>query len=283
MHRGFAERGVQPRPRVPVECREAKPNGTSAGTRRKTREAPHRFCDPSCRSWVPGLVEFILGPRVARTRGLARDTSMRIRSARTNRWPYPHSRCQTAQCSSFPRRVVAPGFCLSFSRPPRSEGWAERRQAHYFICRVSETRRVRTQRGAARPMTRDARLSALHRGVVGPGTASIPGIAAGSGAKASRCQAIVHGGPRSRAFRIRGYERGRRHSRSACWIVSGDAPHERGCKPSTIYSLRSQEINANRSRRCSRAPFDRCIFQPTSTKALADLNPILRPSSACRM
>ena len=25
-------------------------------------------------SWVPGLVEFILGPRIARTRGLARDT-----------------------------------------------------------------------------------------------------------------------------------------------------------------------------------------------------------------
>jgi hypothetical protein len=27
--------------------------------------------------WVPGLVEFTLGPRVARTRGLARDTSER--------------------------------------------------------------------------------------------------------------------------------------------------------------------------------------------------------------
>jgi hypothetical protein len=32
MHRGFEERGVRQRSRVPVECREAKPNGTSAGT-----------------------------------------------------------------------------------------------------------------------------------------------------------------------------------------------------------------------------------------------------------
>src|SRR3954447_11042475 len=38
-------------------------------------------------------------------------------------------------------------------------------------CRVCETRLVRTQRGAARPMTRDARLSALHRGDFRPGAA----------------------------------------------------------------------------------------------------------------
>src|SRR4029077_8601975 len=67
--------------------------------------------------------------------------------------------------------VAAPGFCPRDRVHPRMEGWAERRQAHYFICRVCETRQVRTQRGTARPMTRDARLSALHRGDFRPGAA----------------------------------------------------------------------------------------------------------------
>ena len=58
--------------------------------------------------------------------------------------------------------LLRPGSRFSFRVHP-NEGWAERRQAHLFCCRVSETRLVRTQRGAARPMTRDARLSALHR------------------------------------------------------------------------------------------------------------------------
>src|SRR6266545_7018174 len=49
-----------------------------------------------------------------------------------------------------------------------NEGWAERRET--FGCCASApvgraiTRRVRRLRGALRPMTRDARLSALHRG-----------------------------------------------------------------------------------------------------------------------
>src|SRR5258707_15810744 len=80
---------------------------------------------------------------------------------------------------SFPRRVFAP-FC-NFASPTRIEGWAERRET--FGClrgtrgachlasktRVSAlvTRRARRLRGALRPMTRDARLSALHRGGFG--------------------------------------------------------------------------------------------------------------------
>ncbi len=32
-----------------------------------------------------------------------------------NRWPSSYSRCQTAQCCSFPRRVVAPGFVRLFA------------------------------------------------------------------------------------------------------------------------------------------------------------------------
>ena len=56
----------------------------------------------------------------------------------------------------------------SFASIPK-EGWAERRQAQLSCCRVCETRLIRTRRGAARPMTRDARLSALHRGDFRPG------------------------------------------------------------------------------------------------------------------
>ena len=145
-------------------------------------------------------------------------------------------RGSAAQHLSFPRRRSAPQVFVSLlspphlhclgdhsagSRPkpwsssssdPRNEGPAERREASRLNF-VAPVRRDATlaRRGPSRA-NRDARLSALHRGVVGPGTASVSGIAAGSGAKASRCQAIVHGRPRFRAFRIRGYERGRRHS-----------------------------------------------------------------------
>ena len=53
------------------------------------------------------------------------------------------SRCQTAQCSSFPRRVVCARVCLCLFAPNPNEGWAERRQAHLCCCRVCETRRIR--------------------------------------------------------------------------------------------------------------------------------------------
>jgi len=77
---------------------------------------------------------------------------------------------QTAQIYSFPRRVFAPGFC-NFASPTRIEGWAERRET--FGCSAEHplglhmTRQARRLRGALRPMTRDARLSALHRGGFG--------------------------------------------------------------------------------------------------------------------
>src|SRR5215469_8486209 len=72
---------------------------------------------------------------------------------------------------------LRPGFAILAS-PTRIEGWAERRET--FGCsgtrgachlasktRVNAlmTRHARRLRGALRPMTRDARLSALHRGV----------------------------------------------------------------------------------------------------------------------
>jgi len=38
--------------------------------------------------------------------------------------------------------LLRPGFVLVIASIPL-EGWAERRQAHYFVCRACETRRIR--------------------------------------------------------------------------------------------------------------------------------------------
>jgi hypothetical protein len=87
-------------------------------------------------------------------------------------------------------RVLA----FRFASIPK-EGWAERRQAHLCCCRVCETRRIRTQRGAARPMTRDARLSALHRGDFRPGAAlPSPALPPDPYSDAPRSQVIMPGG-----------------------------------------------------------------------------------------
>ena len=60
-------------------------------------------------------------------------------------------------------RFCAQGGVLVIASIPEWRGGRSADRRTIFICRVSETRLVRTQRGAARPMTRDARLSALHR------------------------------------------------------------------------------------------------------------------------
>ena len=157
----------------------------------------------------------------------ARPRRVRSRGARSEPLAViPISRCQTACVSSFPRRVAAPGFSLFLSRPPK-EGWAERRQAHYFVCRVRETRRVRTRRGAARPMTRDARLSALHRGDFRPGAAlPSPALPPDPCSELLAARSSPPGGRCSRTSRARGYEPRPQDAtpRSAFRIVSGDAP-----------------------------------------------------------
>ena len=90
---------------------------------------------------------------------------------------------------SFPRCIVPPGSRIPFASIPL-EGWAERRQAH-LSCRVCETRLIR----AARPMTRDARLSALHRGDFRPGAAlPSPALPPDPCSEAPRSQVIMPGG-----------------------------------------------------------------------------------------
>ena len=76
--------------------------------------------------------------------------------------------------SNSPSRSRGAFFCTracNFASPTRIEGWAERRET--FGCSAEHplglhmTRQARRLRGALRPMTRDARLSALHRGGFG--------------------------------------------------------------------------------------------------------------------
>ena len=114
---------------------------------------------------------------------------------KANRWPWPHSRCQTAQCCSFPRRVAAPGLVSYPFAPDPNGGVGGAPTGALFLCRVCETRLVRTQRGAARPMTRDARLSALHRGDFRPGAAlPSPALPPDPCSDAPRSQVVVPGG-----------------------------------------------------------------------------------------
>jgi len=67
--------------------------------------------------------------------------------------------------------VIMAARALAAAAANPNEGWAERRET--FGCCASApvgramTRHVRRLRGALRPMTRDARLSALHRGGFG--------------------------------------------------------------------------------------------------------------------
>jgi hypothetical protein len=98
------------------------------------------------------------GARLAGTRGWCVTAHSFARTAGPGALPHnSYSQCQTAQSSSFPRRVAAPGFCFSLFHPPH-EGRAERRKAHYFCCRAFRRATIRACRGAAR-VQRDALAS----------------------------------------------------------------------------------------------------------------------------
>jgi len=148
-----------------------------------------------------------------------------------------------------PAARFAPRVC-NFASPTRIEGWAERRET--FGClrgtrgarhlasktRVNAlmTRRARRLRGALRPMTRDARLSALHRGGFSPGAAlpspSAPAVlkrrafAFGSVQRAPRSQVVVPGGRLPGPPGASGYEPPPQNAtpRSAFRIVSRTRP-----------------------------------------------------------
>ena len=78
---------------------------------------------------------------------------------------------------------LRPGFATLLHSPPTRVGGAptDVRVLGGTPVGYAITRRTRRLRGALRPMTRDARLSALHRGGFGPrGRASLTDICAGS-------------------------------------------------------------------------------------------------------
>jgi hypothetical protein len=174
------------RSRVPGECSERPcASGTRPGTQRKNREAQYVLLRLVVSPWTPGLAT------------LARGTSVRSRGARSEPLAgvVTHDVKQPLNSHSKQRSLLRsrgallrPGSSSMFASAP-NEGRAERRQAHYFCCRAGEARPIRTRRGAARPMTRDARLSALHRGDFRPG-AALPSPAL----RAPRSQVIMPGG-----------------------------------------------------------------------------------------
>ena len=104
-----------------------------------------------------------------------------------------YSPCQTAQSSSFPRRVAAPGFCFSLFHPP-DEGRAERRKAQYFRCRARDARpSTPVEARRASSGTRSPLGAPPWRFSVG-GRASISGISSGFVQRAPRSQVVVPGG-----------------------------------------------------------------------------------------
>ncbi len=128
----------------------------------------------------------------------------------------PHLRCLRR-----PLRGLAPETLVVISSDPRTEGPAERREAHYLEL-VAPVRRDATLARRSRPAQPGRRLSALHRGVC-PKPAASPALPEpGQGWLAGP---LFMGGCEPRAFhpRLRAASR-TPHPRSACWIVSGRRP-----------------------------------------------------------
>jgi len=186
--------------------------------------------------------------RIAKARlGTARTSPVRLHDVKQ-----PAPQPPTAQPVSFPRRVCAPGvlrpvrFISAFSLspphlrsvlplgraepvarrqrqvPPQNEGQAERREAQCLNVSRSYGATSRL-RGVSRPAQPGRRLSALHRGVAGPGTRCVSGVAARDGAKARRRPLVMAGcGPGVSNPRLRAAFDAT--PRSAVRIVSGRRP-----------------------------------------------------------
>jgi hypothetical protein len=147
-------------------------------------------------------------------------------------------------------RFLRPGLA-TLLRSPESRGGrsAERRSGAQRNTRAARhlasktrvnalmTRHARGLRGALRPMTRDARLSALHRGDFGlpgprfrllgrPPSYNGGQVPCGSVQRAPRTQVVVPGGRGPEPPEANGYEPPPQDAtpRSAFRIVSGDAP-----------------------------------------------------------
>src|SRR5262245_52064649 len=137
----------------------------------------------------------------AARRALGRDTSPlpptrwhRARHCRCAARAMSYSPCQTAQFLRS-RLVLPPGslpssFLLRRCRPPSEGIGGAPRDVQPCTCRAV-TRDATLARQWHLPRNQEARLTALRRGAVGPGPASVP--VAGSGAKAPRHLAFLPG------------------------------------------------------------------------------------------
>ena len=192
-----------------------------------------------------------------RTRAPQDEAAQGIPNSRFVAEPFsviPISRCQTALL------VPAAHFCarglqLRFTNPESRGGRsAERRAGARRNTREGAvSRHARRLRGALRPMTRDARLSALHRGGFGPrGRASVSlgarrpttagsclRIRAASSSQPGR-SAWRAGSRASRGERLQSRPPQDATPRSA-FRMSPETPlKERGCDSDSIGTLRSQ-------------------------------------------
>ena len=154
----------RPSARAPLARAEREPGPSARSAKRNMVDGR----DPSCRlldprkSGLPDLRRLTADLGQARDRclaTLARDTRDRRHATRTVGRSLV-SRCQTAQSSSFPRRVPASGFVFPLRtrlspvlrRRTRcnlatpaipftpNEGWMERRQGTLLFCRACEAR-----------------------------------------------------------------------------------------------------------------------------------------------
>ena len=140
------------------------------------------------------------------------------------------------------RRLRRPGFFTfsACSHLTPSEGWMERRQAHsFFLSRLRGATPALVRRGPV--PVRPGPLSALHRG--GFRMRTHASVSRQWNRSRSDCprQAVTawRSGSGPPAVRFAPQPRDAT-PRSAFRIVSGDAPHERGCESYSINPLRSQ-------------------------------------------
>ncbi len=142
----------------------------------------------------------------------ARALSATVHRAATR--PLRHCHLTISNSHTRSRGALRPGY-EAFSPTPRGGRSADRRSgaaapvgpaasdAHRRFWRG----RPGTQRGALRPMTRDARLSALHRGGFGPGSAlPFPAFPPGPCSEAPRGRVVVLGGRGPGPFEDNGHE-----------------------------------------------------------------------------
>ena len=119
---------------------------------------------------------------------------------------------------------------LMFAPTPARGRWSADRRTRLFH-RACEARSAALARHGPSRCNRDA-LSALHRGDFRPGTrAVVSGSGTGADQRSARCRAVRPGGrgPGPPAARFAPPPPDAT-PRSAVRIVSGDAPHERGCE-----------------------------------------------------